>query len=95
MRCKLPFANDNLTVTFIRNAFHALKQPFVPDNLRSAFKQLGLEFNITQTPYLLLFREDKLRRSQEFQEICEVNDPLDQLFKRHREAQYGWISQDE
>jgi hypothetical protein len=27
---QLPFANDNLTVNFIRNAFHALKQTFVP-----------------------------------------------------------------
>jgi hypothetical protein len=43
---KLPFANDILTVNFIRNAFHALKQAFVPDNVRSAFKLLGFEFNI-------------------------------------------------
>jgi hypothetical protein len=37
-------------VNFIRKAFHALKQTFVPENVRSAFKLLGLEFNITQTP---------------------------------------------
>jgi hypothetical protein len=62
MQYNLPFANDNLTVNFIRNAFHALKQTFVPDNVKSAFKLLGLEFTITQTPYTLLFREDKLGR---------------------------------
>jgi hypothetical protein len=82
----LPFANDNLTVNFIRNVFHALKQTFVPDNVRGAFKLPELEFNITQTPYTLLFREDKLRRSQGFQEIWEANYPLDQFSKRRREA---------
>jgi hypothetical protein len=95
MQYKLPFANDNLTVNFIQNAFHALKQTFVPDNIRSAFKLLELEFNITQTPYSLLFREDKLHRSQGFQEIWEANYDLDQLSKRRREARYGWIKQDE
>jgi hypothetical protein len=95
MQYKLPFTNDNLTVNFVRNAFYALKQTFVPDHVRSVFKLLGLEFNITQTPYTLLFRENKLRRSQGFQEIWEGNCPLDQLSKRCREAQYGWINQDE
>jgi hypothetical protein len=69
MQYKLPFANDHLTVNVSRNAFHALKQTFVPDNVMSAFKLLGLEFNIIQTPYALLCREDKLCRSQGFQEI--------------------------
>jgi hypothetical protein len=82
-------------VNFIRNSFHALKQTFVPDNVGSVFKLLGLEFNIPQTPYTLLFREDKLRRSQAFQEIWEANDPLGKLSKRRREARYGWIDQDE
>jgi hypothetical protein len=86
LQYKLPFANDNLTVNFIRNAFHALKQTFVLDNVESAFKLLGLEFNITQTPYTLLLREDNLRRSQRFQEIWEANYPLDQLSTRRREA---------
>jgi hypothetical protein len=95
LQYKLPFANNNVTVNFIRNAFHALKQTFVPDNVRSAFKLLGIEFNIPQTPYTVLFREDKLRRSQWFQEIWEANSPLDQLSKRRREAQCRWINQDE
>jgi hypothetical protein len=67
MQYKLPFGNDNRTVNFIRNSFHALEQTFVLDNVRSIFELLGLEFDITQTPYTLLFREDRLRRSQRFQ----------------------------
>jgi hypothetical protein len=92
---RLPFANDNLTVNYIRNAVHTLKQTFVPDNVRSAFKLLGLEFNLTQTPYRLLFREDKLRRSQGFHESWEANSPMDKLSKGRQEARYGWINQDE
>jgi hypothetical protein len=95
MQYKLPFPNDNLTVNFIRNTFRALKQTFVPDNVRSTFKLLGLEFNIPQTLCTLMFREDKLRRSKEFQEIWEASYPLDQFSKRRREARYGWINQDE
>jgi hypothetical protein len=95
MKYKLPFSNDNLTVNVIPKAFHTLKQTYVPDNVRSAFKLFGLEFNITQTPYTLLFREDTLRRSQRFQEIWETNYPLNQLSKRRREAQYGCFNQDE
>jgi hypothetical protein len=82
MQYQKSFANGNLAANCIRNAFHALKQTFVPDNVRSAFKLFGLEFNIAQTPYTLLFREDKLRRSQRFQEIWEANHPLDQLSKK-------------
>jgi hypothetical protein len=46
MKYKFPLATDSLTVNFIRKAFHALKQTFVPWNVRSAFKLLELEFNI-------------------------------------------------
>jgi hypothetical protein len=84
-----------MTVNLIRNAFHSLKHTFVPDNTRSAFKLLGLECSVTQTPYILLFRENKVRRSQGFQEIWEADYPLDQLSKRRREVRYGWINQDE
>jgi hypothetical protein len=80
-------------VNFIRKAFHTLKQPFVPENVRSAFKLPGLEFTMTQILYTLLFREDKLRRSRGFQEIWKVKYPLDQLSKSSREARYGWINQ--
>jgi hypothetical protein len=82
MQYKLPFTNNKLSVNFIRSAFHGLKQTFVPDNVRSAFKLLGLEYNIDQIPYTLLFRKDKLGRSQGFQEIWELtiswtNSPKD------------------
>jgi hypothetical protein len=56
---------------------------------------LGLEFDVTQNPYTLLFWEEKSRQSQGFREIWVADYPLDQLSKRRREARYGWINQDE
>jgi hypothetical protein len=61
VQSRLPFVNDSVTVGFIQKVFHALKQAFVPDNVRHLFIMLGLEFDGTQSPYTLLFREEKLR----------------------------------
>jgi hypothetical protein len=95
MQYKLPVGNDDRVVAFIQKAFHSVKQTFVPDNVRNAFKMLGFEFNIAKSPYTLLLREEKLRGSQAFREIWDADYPLDQLSKRRREARYGWINQDE
>jgi hypothetical protein len=95
LQSKLPFGNDDQVSAFIQKVFHSLKQMFVPDNVRNAFKMLEFEFNITKSPYTLLLREDKLRGSPGFREMWDADDPLDQPLKRHREARYGWINQDE
>jgi hypothetical protein len=91
----LPLGNDDQVLGFIQKVFHSLKQTFVLDNVRGAFKMLGFEFNSAKLPYTLLFREEKLRGSRRFREIWEADYPLDQLSKRCREARYGWIKQDE
>jgi hypothetical protein len=95
LQYKLPRGNDDRVVAFIQKAFHSLKQTFVPNNVRNAFKMLGFEFNIAKSPYTLLLREEKLRGSQRFREISDADYPLDQLSKRRREARYGWINQDQ
>jgi hypothetical protein len=91
MQSLLPFVNDSLTVRFIQNAFDALKQTLVQDNVMSEFRMPGLDFDEIQTPNTLLFREEKLRHSQGFREIWEAHYPLDQLSKRCREARCGSI----
>jgi hypothetical protein len=95
LQYKLPLANDDRVVAFIQKASHSLKQTFVPDNVRNAFKMLGFEFNITKSPHTLLLRDEKLRGSQGFRETWDADYPLDQLSKRYREARYGWINKDE
>jgi hypothetical protein len=95
LRYKLLLGNDDRVVKFFPKAFHSLKQTFVPDNVRNAFKMLGFEFNIARSLYTLLLREEKLRGSQPFPEIWDPDYPLDQPSKRRREARYRWINQDE
>ena len=92
---KLPLSNDNSTVKFIQKIFHSLKQTLIEDNVRNAFKMLGFEYDVSHTPYTLLFREEKLHGSRGFREIWEADYPLDQLSKRRREPRYGWINPDE
>jgi hypothetical protein len=44
---------------------------------------LGLELDVTQNPYTLLFREEKLHQSQRFQEIWELpRGPILQKIQR-------------
>jgi hypothetical protein len=77
LRYKLPLGNDDQVVAFIQKAFHSLKQTFVPDNVRNAFKMLGFEFRIAKSLYTLLLREEKLRGAQGFREIWDADDPLE------------------
>jgi hypothetical protein len=95
VQSKLPLGNDDRVIAFIQKAFHSLKQTFVPNNVRNAFKMLGFEFNITKSPYTPLLQEEKLRGSQGVREIWDADDLLNRLSKRRREARYGWINQDE
>jgi hypothetical protein len=91
IQCKLPFANDNLTVNCIRKAFLHIEGNICSRSVRSAFKLFGLEFHLTQTPYTLLFREDNLRRSQGFQEMESSLSPGPTLQKTSRTA--IWMDQ--
>jgi hypothetical protein len=95
LQYKLPLCNDDAVVMFIQKAFHSLKQTFVPDNVRNAFKMVGIEFTIAKPPCTLLLREEKVRGSQGFREIWDADHPLDQRSKRRPEARYSWINQDE
>jgi hypothetical protein len=48
-----------------------------------------------QTPYGLLFDEEKFRPSLGFVELWEGNKPLESLWKRRREAKFEWINKPE
>jgi hypothetical protein len=69
---------------FIQNVFRGLKQTLVPNNVRSVFRMLVLELDVTQTPYTLLFREEKLRQNQGFREIWEADNPWTDSPKEER-----------
>jgi hypothetical protein len=66
MNYKLPLESDETTAGFIRKIFHTLKQTRVEDNVRSSFMQIGLQYNIESTAYLLSFDDNVLRQSPGF-----------------------------
>jgi hypothetical protein len=55
---------------------------------RRAFE---LEFDMGSEPYLLSFDEEKMRGSAGFRDLWSIGFPLDQLSRRRRTAQFGWI----
>jgi hypothetical protein len=46
MNGKLPLESDQTTAGFIKCIFHIIKQTVVEDNVRSAFLQIGLPYDI-------------------------------------------------
>jgi hypothetical protein len=66
MNHKLPLESDEITADFIKYILHMMKQTIVPDNVRDAFIQIGLRYNIETSLYVLLFERDVLRQSPGF-----------------------------
>jgi hypothetical protein len=82
MNYKLPLDFDETTAEFIKRIFHTIKQTLVEDNVRSSFMQIGLQYNIETSPYLLSFDEDVLRQSSGFISLWQKDYPLEQLSRR-------------
>jgi hypothetical protein len=66
MNDRLPLESDERTAEFIKHIFHLMKQTSVEDNVRSAFMQLGLQYNIEAILYLLHFDKGVLGGSPGF-----------------------------
>jgi hypothetical protein len=61
-------------------------------NIWKAFAAIGFSYNITETPYQLLFDEEKLRQSRGFVELWDRDKPLESLSTRRRQVKLGWIN---
>jgi hypothetical protein len=94
MSYKLPMNSDDSTAALIRYIFHNMKQTLVADNLRSAFVQIGVSYNIDVVPCCLIFDESTLRQSQGFLALWHRDYPLEQLLTRRRSAQFGWVNRE-
>jgi hypothetical protein len=92
MNYKLPLETDETTAAFIKRIFHAMKQTLVEDNVRSAFVQLGLHYNIEADPYVLRFDEDVLRQSPGFTSLWARDYPYEKLSHRRQNAPFGWVN---
>jgi hypothetical protein len=92
MNYMLPLENDETTVGFIMRIFHIMRQTLVEDNVRHAFVQLGLRYNIYTSPYTLLFAERVLRESLGFTSLWQSDYPLEKRSQRRQNAIFGWIN---
>jgi hypothetical protein len=61
-------------------------------NIWGAFAAIGFSYDITETPYRLLFDEQKLRQSRGFVERWDRDTPLESLSTRRRQAKFGWTN---
>jgi hypothetical protein len=66
MNDKLPLESDETTVGFIRHIFDMMKQTLVETNVRSSFRQIGIQYDVDRDPSVLLFDEDVLGQSPGF-----------------------------
>jgi hypothetical protein len=91
---KLPMNGDDSTTAFIRRISHNMKQTLVADNVRSAFVQIGVSYDIDVVPYRLIFDESTLRQTQGFLTLWHRDYPLEQLSTRRRSARFGWVNRE-
>lgn len=93
MNYTLPMETDEKAAEFIQRIFHLMKQTLVEDNVRSAFMQIGLQYEIERCPYVLLFDEQKLRQSAGFTSLWQRDYPLESLSQRRRNSPFGWVNE--
>jgi hypothetical protein len=72
--------------------YHNFKQTVIEVNVWEAFAAIEFSYDITETPYRLLFDEQKLRQSRGFVELWDRNKRLESLSTRRRQAKFGWIN---
>jgi hypothetical protein len=93
MNYKFPLDSDETTVGFIKQIFYTMKQTLMENNVRSSFMQIGLQYNIETSPYLLSFDEDVLRQRSGFTSLGQRDHPLEQLSRRRQNVPFGWVNQ--
>jgi hypothetical protein len=82
MNYTVPLESDETTAGFIMRIFQMMKQTLVEDNVRHAFVQLGLRYNIDTSPYALFFDKLVLRESPGFTSLWQRDHPLEKLSQK-------------
>jgi hypothetical protein len=92
MNYTLLLESDETTAGFLIHIFHMMRQTLVEDNVRHAFVQLGLRYNIDTSPCTLFFDELILRKSPGFASLWQRYYPLEKLSQRRRNTIFGWVN---
>jgi hypothetical protein len=80
---------------FLRKVYHDFKQTMIEVNIWGAFTAIEFTHDIKQSPYGLLFDEEKLRQNSGFVELWDRDTPLEGLSRRRRATKFGWINKSE
>jgi hypothetical protein len=83
------FDEEQPAAAFLLKVYHDFKQTKIEINLWEAFAAIGFTHDIEQSPYGLLFDEEKLRQSPGFMELWERDTPLGSLSRRRQNAKFG------
>jgi hypothetical protein len=89
------FDEEQPADAFLLKIYHDFKQTMIEVNRSKAFAAIGFTHDIEQSPYGLLFDEEKLRRSPGFVVLWERDTPLRSLSRRRQNAKLGWINEPE
>jgi hypothetical protein len=74
-RYELPFEDAKAIVKFIMKIYHDFKQTMGESNIWRALQALGFEFDTRTEPCRLLFNQETLRASADFQELWSIYFP--------------------
>jgi hypothetical protein len=89
------FDEEQPAAAFLLKFDHDFKQTMIEVNRSEAFAAIGFIHDIEQSPYGLLFDEEKLRQSPGSMELWERDAPLRSLSRRRQNAKFGWINEPE
>jgi hypothetical protein len=77
---------------FIIKVYYDFKQTMVETNIWRTFAAVWFTHDIEQSPYGLLFDEQKFQQSPGFRKLWDCKVPLGSLSRRWRKARFGWIN---
>jgi hypothetical protein len=61
--------------------------------ITGSFKKVGILINATETPHTLIFDETKMRNSDSFLELWNINFPFEKLSSRRQAANFGFLNE--
>jgi hypothetical protein len=92
---QLPLGNDVPAARFIKKVYHDFQAMVIDDNIWGAFRGIGITYTTVAGVQRVLFDEKKLRESDGFGELWDIDFPLENLSARRRASEFGWINRPE
>jgi hypothetical protein len=89
------FDEEQPAAAFLLKVYHDFKKNMIEVNIWGAFAAIRFTYDIEQSPYGLLFDEEKLRQSPGFMELWECDTPLGSVSRWPPNAKFGWINEPE